>query len=119
MDTALWVLIFKFLVGHALVDFAFQPTSMAVGKNRNRTFDANPDERKYFPSWYYWLTAHALIHGGAVWLITNNPILGIVEVVLHWIIDFAKCENWTNIHVDQLLHVVCKVFYVFILRQWI
>jgi len=103
-------LIFKFLLGHVLVDFALQPTSMARGKCRN-----NKSDEKYVPTWPYWLTAHALIHGGAVWLVTGNMVLGILEVFLHWIIDFAKCENWTNIHTDQLLHIICKAIYLFIL----
>jgi hypothetical protein len=97
MDTNLVILIFKFLFAHALVDFALQPTSMAVGKNRHRQFDGSPD---------------------AVWLVTGNVFLGIIEVVLHWFIDFAKCENWTNIHIDQLLHIICKAIYIVSLKLW-
>jgi hypothetical protein len=105
-------LILKLIIGHALADFALQPTSMAMGKNRNRQWEGLKEEKKYFPNWPYWLTAHALLHGGAVWLITGNMVLGIAEIVLHWIIDFAKCENWTNIHTDQLLHLICKGVYL-------
>ena len=119
MDTNLVILIFKFLFAHALVDFALQPNSMAVGKNRHRQFDGSPDALKYFPNWTYWLTSHAMIHGGAVWLVTGNVFLGIIEVVLHWFIDFAKCENWTNIHADQLLHIICKAFYILCLKLWL
>ena len=108
-------LFLKLLIGHALVDFALQPTSMALGKNRNRKLDDSPYGHDYFPNWAYWLSAHAFIHGGAVWLITGNIYLGLIEIILHWIIDFAKCENWTNIHVDQILHLVCKVIYLFII----
>ena len=115
MDAVLLTVIFKFLVGHALADFVLQPTSMAVGKNRNRKFEGSPNVDKYLPNWPYWLTAHALIHGGAVGLITGNIYLGLLETVLHWIIDFAKCENWTNIHADQVLHLLCKALYVYIL----
>jgi hypothetical protein len=117
MDAVLVTLVFKFLAGHALADFVLQPTSMAVGKNRNRKFDGNPDVEKYRPHWPYWLTAHALIHGGIVWLITGNVFLGFLEAALHWIIDFAKCENWTNIHIDQILHMLCKACYIIILLR--
>lgn len=106
-------LIFKLIIGHTLADFSLQPSSMAKGKNRNIKINGDPEENKYFPNWPYWLTAHAILHGGAVWLATGNIYLGIIEVILHWIIDFAKCENWTNIHTDQLLHVACKAIYIF------
>lgn len=108
-------LIFKLLIGHAFGDFILQPTPMAKWKCRKKYLRDSQELGKDIPFWPYWLTAHALIHGGVVWFATNNLYLGMVEVVLHWIIDFAKCEKWTNIHVDQLLHMLCKVVYVFIL----
>ena len=105
-------LIFKLIVAHALADFSLQTTAMAMGKSRRREAEKNEGNRERTLFWPYWLTAHALVHGGAVWIATGNMGLGIVEVVLHWIIDFAKCESWTNIHIDQLLHLVCKAVYV-------
>ncbi len=89
------------LVGHAVADFALQIDSMARGKNRHR----KPEQTV----WPYWLTSHALIHGGAVALATGVPALGALEAVSHWLIDFGKCENWYGIHTDQALHVWCKV----------
>lgn len=94
------------LVGHALADFTFQNDTMAVNKNRHLN-----DISKGVP-WYYWMTAHSLIHGGMVTILTANPFLGILESFLHWGIDFAKCEKWTNIHIDQALHALCKIAYV-------
>lgn len=91
------------LAGHAVMDFALQPDAMAREKCRHST---SPLQSAV--PWYYWLTAHALGHGGAVYLVTNSLSLGILETVVHWLIDFAKCEGWTNVHVDQLLHVACK-----------
>jgi len=55
---------------------------------------------------------HDLIQAGAVWIVTGHTGLAALEFVLHWMIDFAKCENWTGIHTDQALHVACKVAYV-------
>lgn len=95
---------FALLVGHAIADYPLQAGPMAVEKDRHSTSAL----QKAVP-WYYWLTAHALIHGGAVFLITQSLFLGIAETVIHWFIDFAKCEKWINIHVDQGLHVLCKV----------
>ncbi len=105
--TILWWLI----VGHALADFSLQTDVMAKGKNRhNRT--APPPNQKFFPCWPYWLTAHALIHGGAVALVTGQALLGVLETVFHWAIDFAKCEGWTDVNQDQALHALCKVAWV-------
>ena len=58
------------------------------------------------------MSAHALIHCGAVWLISGSVILGLAEFVLHWLIDFAKCEKWIGFSGDQFLHYLCKAAYV-------
>ena len=107
-------LFFKLLVAHVVADFALQSDIMAKGKNRHNKISAPPNQ-KVMPGWPYWLSAHALIHGGAVYLVTGSLILGCVETVLHWLIDFAKCEGWTNPHQDQLLHILCRVGYVFVM----
>lgn len=97
------------VIAHAISDFVLQNDAMGAGKNRNNKLQ----ERKglQFPPWYYWMTAHALVHGGAVYLISGNAILGLIETMLHWVIDFSKCEGWINVHQDQALHIVCKVGY--------
>lgn len=100
----------KLLMGHALADFALQSDAMAKGKNRhNKT--TPPAGQKYVPCWLYWLIAHALIHGGVVWLITNSPFFGIIETLLHFCIDGLKCEGFTNPHEDQAFHVALKLIY--------
>jgi hypothetical protein len=106
-----WVLplLFQMIIGHAMADFVLQPDAMGFGKNRNN--DAQRTKGALFPHWYYWMTAHALVHAGAVYLLTANAIIGLIEFVLHWIIDFSKCEGWFNVHVDQALHIVCKISY--------
>ena len=108
------ITLFYLIVGHALADFALQSGDMAKGKNRNIFVDplGLPPGQKPMVIWPYWLTSHALIHGGAVSLITGIWWLGLLEFVVHWGIDFAKCENWTGIHTDQALHVVCKLVWV-------
>jgi hypothetical protein len=94
------------------MDFALQTEPMAVCKCRR----ANQPLQQSVP-WYYWLTAHALLHGGAVGAIIHafagnwDLALGfaIAETVIHWFIDFGKCEKLYGIHVDQALHVLCKI----------
>ena len=102
-------LLFQLLIGHAGADFGLQSDAMARGKNRHLPPADVPPGQTPMTMWPYWLTSHALIHAGAVWVVTGRPELAAVEMAAHWLIDFAKCENWTGIHVDQALHVACKV----------
>lgn len=103
--------LFQMVVVHAVLDFMWQPDAMARGKNRHSTLH----ERPGFPQWYYWLSSHALAHGGGVYLVTGSLELALVEVLLHTIIDYAKCEDWTTLAQDQSLHISCKLVYCFFL----
>jgi hypothetical protein len=107
----MWLMLFKLLCGHALADFALQTDAMAKGKNRNLKPDYMPKGQKLTPCWPYWLSAHALIHAGTVYVITGVVWAAIFELVSHWLIDFAKCENLTDPHKDQFCHCILKVFY--------
>lgn len=111
-------LFFQFLVGHALGDYVFQRDIMARSKSRHADIfkTAGPG----FPAWYYWLASHALVHGGAVFIVSGSMLLGAVETVLHFLIDYSKCEHWINLHVDQALHILCKLAYVYLIYQgWV
>lgn len=103
---------FWLIVGHALCDFALQSDAMAKGKNRNVKPTNIPPGAIPQTIWPYWLTSHALIHAGAVALITGSIGFGLAEFFAHWLIDYMKCENVTDIHADQAFHLVCKVFWV-------
>jgi hypothetical protein len=100
------------LAGHALMDYALQSEAMAVCKCRR----ANHPLQQSVP-WYYWLTAHSLLHGAAVGLLLRwaeyDWYLAVwfaaAETIAHWLIDFGKCEKLYGIHIDQGLHVLCKV----------
>ena len=98
-------------IGHAIADFPLQGLFLSEAKNRHG------DLSNYFKNemprgvWIHALTAHSLIHAGAVWLITGSVVLALIELVLHWVIDFAKCEGWTGFNTDQLLHYLCKLSY--------
>jgi len=106
--------LFALLIGFALADFAMQSDAMARGKNRHNKPSYIPAGQTPVAVWPYYLSAHALIHAGAVWCVTGDVRLGVAEFVLHWIIDFLKCENITNPHMDQLLHFMCRVIYAVI-----
>ena len=107
LEFGIW-LFFWLLFGHALGDFSLQSDTIAVGKNRQ----LNPAHVGV--PWYYWMFAHSLVHGGVVGIITHSAVLGMFETVAHFGIDVLKCEKYTNIHVDQLLHVLCKIVWILI-----
>ena len=111
------VLLFAFLIGHALADFPLQGDFLSRGKNRNSPPPALADGRGGTPAnlWVYLMSAHCLIHAGFVWVITGYAVLALAEFVLHWIIDVAKCEGHTTFATDQWLHVATKGAYVAIL----
>ncbi len=106
-------LLFQLIFGHALADFVLQPEAMGYGKNRNDKI--HDKEHSLFPVWWYWLTAHSLVHGGVVYLITNSLLLGVIETVIHWVTDFSKCEGWIGFHLDQSIHIGCKLVYGYII----
>ena len=103
-------LLFWLFVGHAIADFWAQSDAVAKMKNRNRNpADFCPPGQKPQKMWFYALTSHALIHGGAVALVTGNVWLGCIETIAYWLIDFGKCDNRYGIHTDQALHFACKI----------
>ena len=91
---------------HAWADFSAQSEVMARSKNRHHR-----PEHKAWPKWWYWMTAHALIHGGAVSLVLG-PVAGVCEVATHWLIDFGKTEKLYGTNTDQFFHVLSKIVWV-------
>ena len=105
--------LFKLLCGHAVADFCLQSDFIAKNKNRHN-LPMGYDPKLHGPIqkvWFHVLTAHALTHGLAVYLATGNIFFGILETIAHCVIDFGKCEKWFGIHVDQALHILCKLLW--------
>lgn len=100
----------RLLMGHAVADFGLQSDWVAINKNRHLN--------KTPVNWWYVMAAHALIHGAMVTIVTGNAGLGLTETVCHFLIDCGKCETWYGIHVDQFLHVVCKLAWCLVLAFW-
>jgi hypothetical protein len=92
---------------HTLGDFALQSEAMARGKEKG-------GETKKNEMRFYWLSAHALIQGGLIFLVFGNPYLFIIEVITHFFIDLAKTHNRTNIHQDQGTHIALRFSYALI-----
>lgn len=92
------------LVGHALADYPLQGDFLARAKNRTAPIPGIP--------WQQALGWHAVIHGGAVGLITGVWWLGVLETVIHAVTDDAKCRGKIGFNTDQAIHVACKVLWV-------
>lgn len=100
--------IFALLIfAHFLADYPLQGDFLARGKNRMAPIPGIP--------FYHPLTAHAVIHGGFVGVITGNLGLGLAEAVIHWIIDDSKCRGRISFGTDQALHLGCKILWVLLL----
>ncbi len=103
--------IFLLFAGHALMDYPLQGEFLSNCKNRHFLLQRQ-DPTRPVSIWPICMTAHCLLHAAMVWAITGCFITCLVEFVLHWIIDFAKCENKTTFSQDQALHCICKIAYV-------
>lgn len=97
-----FIKIFALLVFcHALADYPLQGNFLAAGKNRT-------DPIPGVPFWHP-LTAHAVIHGGFVGIVTGSVVLGTAEAMMHWLIDDGKCRGKIGYNQDQALHILCKL----------
>lgn len=103
-------LVIMLVFSHYLCDFALQSSTMA--KMKSKVDDIGQKEfnngmwrgQKYQLTWYYWLTAHAIIHGGVVYLLTGYVVLFWITMLTHFMIDYLKTNKLTNIHQDQGMH---------------
>ena len=60
----------------------------------------------------WWLSAHSATHGFAVALLTGIPLLGLMEILLHLIIDWDKVSFRFALALDQRLNFLCKLIWV-------
>lgn len=91
-------------MGHLVGDFTLQNDRMAVEKC--------PGSDQTLP-WFWWLTAHAATHALIVALLTGAPLIGLAEWLLHGLIDYGKCRSGFRLGVDQAMHLLCKVIWVY------
>ena len=91
------------LAAHFALDYSLQGDTTAREKNPNST---TPLQAAV--PWFYWMTAHALMHAAAVAAITGSLVFGVIEFLIHFALDYAKCQNWITIHTDQAGHLLTK-----------
>jgi hypothetical protein len=95
------ILLLYLLAAHALCDYPLQGDFLAKGKNHRNPLPGVP--------WYQCLIAHAIIHAGAVALITGSFTIGMCEFTVHLVTDWCKCEGKLTFNHDQAIHVACKI----------
>jgi hypothetical protein len=64
--------------------------------------------------WGWWLTSHAAIHGFLVGMVTQSPLLGAAEWIVHVLIDVGKCRRLWTLSFDQALHIICKLLWAWL-----
>jgi hypothetical protein len=101
------LLFLALVIAHVVCDYPLQGDFLARAKNHKQPIPGVP--------FYQALGAHALMHGGAVWLLTGFWWLGVMEIAAHALIDYAKCDGRIGFNVDQGMHVVCKGVYALII----
>lgn len=102
MEALLWM-----LIAHAVADYPLQGDWLS--KAKNPTLDLVPGQT----IWPLALLSHAAIHAGAVKLATGSWVLAGCEFAAHTAIDYWKCRGGLSYNGDQVLHIVCKVFWFF------
>jgi hypothetical protein len=98
--TAAFNLFLMLAMAHFLGDFGLQSDRMAQEKCPGHGVTLG---------WGWWLVAHAAIHGFLVAWITQIPLLGLAEWVVHMAIDIGKCRRLWRLGFDQMLHIATKL----------
>lgn len=86
---------------HFLADYPLQGEFLSKAKNHKSAIVGVP--------FYQPLFAHAFIHAGCVYLVTNSMAIAFAELFSHAFIDYLKCDGKLNFNQDQALHLICKV----------
>ena len=95
------------LVGaHSLADYPLQGDFLSKAKNRVAPIAGVP--------WRQALFAHVAIHALFVSVILGIWWLGILEAIVHWFTDDAKCRGRLTFNQDQAIHFSCKALWLVI-----
>lgn len=92
------------LFTHYLGDFGLQSDFLANFKRPGSQLNGES-------VWAHVMLAHCSIQALGVLLVTQRWEFAIVELVVHFAIDVAKCKGKLTFMQDQLLHALCRVVY--------
>lgn len=87
---------------HFLADFPLQGEYIAMNKG--------PDSGS--PHWAWIMSTHCSIHSGFVLLVTGSALLFVLEFLLHFTLDVAKCKGMIGFSTDQIIHLISKYVWV-------
>lgn len=102
MITTFLILVFL----HFLADYSLQGDYMARAKNKYNPIAGTP--------WYQAMGAHCFIHGMFVFLITGSIILLVLEFIVHFSTDLAKCKGQISYNTDQGIHIFSKLVWAYL-----
>jgi hypothetical protein len=97
------------LIAHCVCDFPLQGQFLSDAKNHKTSVFKDHG----IPPWYI-LLVHSFIHAGAVYLITGSLVLGSLELYLHFMLDYTRCEGKVTFMQDQAIHIGAKVLWAFL-----
>lgn len=98
---------FLLVVAHFICDYPLQGDFISKAKNRYNPIPGVP--------WYQAMTAHCVIHSGAVFLITGMWWAALIEFAVHFATDDLKCGGDLSYNMDQLIHILTKLSIVLII----
>lgn len=95
-----WYEILLLLIcGHFVCDYPLQSQYIADNKGKDK--------------WV--MIAHCATHAMMVGLITKMWFLGVLEFILHYMLDTTKCRGQSTLNEDQICHIICKLSYIVII----
>ena len=105
-------LLFLLIAGHFVCDYPLQGEFLAKAKNFKNPITGTP--------WYQAMVAHSYIHSAAVFLITGSFLLALLEFIVHFATDCAKCAGWIDLNIDQMIHIGTKyLIFLLLVFFWI
>lgn len=107
---AVFELVFMLVAVHCLCDYSLQNDFIAHAKNNNTALG------KLY--WKWVLPGHGLIHGLGVYIVTGSIVFGIIETILHTLVDHWKNQNYITFNTDQTIHIVIKLWYVAVIYYY-
>lgn len=107
------------IASHFICDTVLQPEHVSKGKHPDYAKSQGFNQT----TWFYFMYGHALTHAVGVYLVTGSKLFFVMEWVLHGVIDLTKCcglfGKKYNMHIDQGLHILCKIIYLMLLSKGI
>ena len=102
-----------------LIIFALLCSAHCVGDKTLQTGYLSQHKREIVngttnPDWYKYLTIHAAVNGFCILAVTQDWESSVGEFVAHWLIDRYKCLEGYSTTVDQSLHFICLLSWLFI-----